>query len=187
MKRSMLNLLISFSAVLLLAAAGFAQSDPLGKVDECTVVLNETAKPDHWEVVINLKNDEPLFGLVFPLLIKSDKGQLRYDSTSFAGSRVENFAVKIPHEDTSYTHTGEGLKINIGLIGAVGPEQVELEPGSGMIAKHYITAITKGVTTENIVVDTTFIRPANHLMGTMIDAKTNVKPKFTFERGGSKK
>ena len=187
MKRVVPYLLICISALLVFSPAVVAQSDPKGGADECTVILNETAKPDHWEIVVNLTNEKPLFGLVFPLLIRSEKGQLRYDSTSFAGSRVENFAVKIPHQDTSHTHAGEGLKINIGLIGSVGPDQVELQPGSGVIAKHYVTALTKGITTESIVVDSTFIRPANHLMGTMIDAKTNVKPKFKFQRGGKQK
>jgi hypothetical protein len=172
---------------MMLTVSVFAQSDPKGKVDKCTVVLNETAKADHWEVVINFTNDEPLFGLVFPLLITSDKGRLRYDSTSFAGSRVENFAVKIPYEDTSFTNTGEGLKLNVGLIGSVGPDPTELQPGSGVIARHYISGHDKGVTTKSIVIDTTFIRPANRLTATMIDAKTNVKPAFSFERGGEKK
>jgi len=185
-KRSKLNLLISVLAVLLLAVSVFAQTDPKGKVDECTVLLNETAKPNHWEVVINFTNDEPLFGLVFPLLIRSDKGKLRYDSTSFAGSRVADFAVKIPHEDTSFTNTGQGLKLNIGLIGSVGPEPTELQPGSGVIARHYNTGLDKAVTTESIVIDTTFIRPANRITGTMIDAKTNIKPAFKFDRGGKK-
>jgi hypothetical protein len=185
-KRNMFNLSISLLAVLLLSVWAFAQEDPKGKVDECTVVLNETAKADHWEVVINFTNDEPLFGLVFPLLIKSDKGRLRYDSTSFAGSRVADFAVKIPYEDTAFTNKGGGLKLNIGLIGSVGPEPTELQPGSGVIAKHYITGLDKGITTESIVVDTTFIRPANRITGTMIDAKTNIKPSFKFKGAGKK-
>jgi hypothetical protein len=176
------NLLVSILFVLAIAVSISAQSDPMGKTDECSVVLKETAKPNHWEVEINLTNDQPLFGLVFPLLIRSDKGQLRYDSTSFAGCRVENFAVKIPHEDTAFTRKGEGLKINLGLIGSVGPDPIELQPGSGVIAKHYITALDKEVTTESIVVDTTFIDPANRLTTTMIDAKTSIKPKFVFER-----
>ncbi len=186
MKRNMFNLSISLLAVLLLTVSAFAQNDPKGEVDECTVVLNETAKADHWEVVINFTNDEPLFGLVFPLLIKSDKGKLRYDSTSFAGTRVADFTVKIPYEDTAFTNKGGGLKLNIGLIGSVGPEATELQPGSGVIAKHYITGLDKGITTESIVVDTTFIRPANRITGTMIDAKTNIKPSFKFLGAGKK-
>ncbi len=186
MRRNTFNLSISLLAVLLLTVSAFAQGDPVGKVDECTVVLNETAKADHWEVVINFTNDEALFGLVFPLLIKSDKGKLRYDSTSFAGTRVADFAVKIPYEDTAFTNKGGGLKLNIGLIGSVGPEATELLPGSGVIARHYITGLDKGITTASIVVDTTFIRPANRITGTMIDAKTNIKPSFKFLGAGKK-
>ena len=172
--------------MLLFAASSWAQDDPIGKTDECKVVLKETAKPNHWEVEVNFTNDEPLFGLVFPLLIHSEKGKLTYDSTSFADSRIAKFAVKIPFEDTTFTKKGKGLKINLGLIGSVGPKPYELQPGSGVIARHYITG-DKNVTTKSIVVDSTFIRPANHLMGTMIDAQTNVKPKFKFERANKKK
>ena len=81
--------------------------DPMGEQDVCTVVLKETAKPNHWIVEVNLTNDEPLFGMTFPFLITSSKGSLTYDSTSFAGTRVENFAVKIPHEDVDFTKTGK--------------------------------------------------------------------------------
>lgn len=175
------NILYTLLAVFLFVGICSAQSDPIGKVDECKIILKETAKPNHWEVEVNYTNDEPLFGMVFPLLIVSDKGQLTYDSTSFAGSRVEKFAVKIPHEDTAFTKTGKGLKLNIGLIGSVGPEAYELQNGSGVIARHYITG-SKGVTTASISVDSTFIQPANHIMGTMIDAKTSVKPTFKFQR-----
>jgi len=183
MKQSILYALI---AVFMLVGLGLAQSDPVGKPDECKVVLKETAKPNHWEVDINFTNDEPLFGMVFPLLITSDKGKLTYDSTSFVGTRVENFAVKIPHEDKAFSKSGKGLKLNIGLIGSVGPEAVELPKGSGVIARHYISG-DKDVTTASISVDSTFIDPANHIMGTMIDAKVSIKPTFSFERAGSKK
>jgi len=178
------NILYTVLAVFLCVGFSVAQSDPIGKVDECKIVLKETAKPDHWEIEVNFTNDEPLFGMVFPLLIVSDKGKLSYDSTSFAGSRVEEFAVKIPHEDTAFTNTGKGLKLNIGLIGSVGPEAYELQKGSGVIARHYISG-EKGVTTASISVDSTFIQPANHIMGTMIDAKTSVKPAFSFERASA--
>lgn len=183
MKRNTLNLCLVMMISLLMVGSLLAQNDPKGKVDQCTVVLKETAKPNHWEVEINYTNDEPLFGMVFPLLIRSDKGNLMYDSTSFADSRVEDFAVKIPFEDTTYTKLGKGLKINLGLIGSVGPNSLEMKPGKGLIARHYISG-EKGVTTGSIMVDSTFINPANHIMGTMIDAKTSIKPAFKFERAG---
>jgi hypothetical protein len=160
-----------------------AQADTVGEKDKCEVLLKETAKPNHWMVEINLTNDEPLFGMVFPLRIWSTKGQLTYDSTSFVGSRIEDFAVKIPFEDTTHYKDKTGLMINLGLIGSVGPDATELKPGSGMIARHFISG-DKSVSTESIQVDSTFIYPSNRLMGTMIDAKTSIKPDFEFKKGG---
>ena len=156
--------------------------DPMGEQDMCTVVLKETAKPNHWIVEINLTNDEPLFGMTFPFLISSSKGSLSYDSTSFAGTRIENFAVKIPHEDVAFTKTGKGLKINVGLIGSIGPVALVLEPGSGVIARHYITG-SGGVTTKDIMVDSTFMEPSNTLRTTMLDSRISVYPDFEFKRG----
>ncbi len=175
--------IILMVAMVFWLSAAVIYADTVGEKDKCSVVLKETAKPNHWAVEINFTNDEPLFGMVFPLHIWSDKGELTYDSTSFAGTRVEDFAVKIPFQDTENYKDTKGLMINLGLIGSVGFESTELKPGSGPIAYHYITG-TKGVTTESIVVDTTFIYPSNRIMGTMIDAKTRIKPTFEFKRAG---
>ncbi len=156
-------------------------ADPVGDVDKCTVVLKETAKANHWMVEVNLTNDEPLFGMVFPLILTSSAGQISYDSTSFAGTRIESFAVKIPHEDEDFTKSGKGLKLNLGLIGSIGPVANTLDPGSGVLARHYITG-SKGVTTETIMVDTTFVDPANTLRLNMLDASTTILPEFEFKR-----
>ncbi len=175
--------IILMAAVIFCLSTAIVYGDSVGKQDECTVVLKETAKANHWAVEINFTNDEPLFGMVFPLHIWSEKGDLTYDSTSFAGTRVEDFAVKIPFQDTVNHKDKKGLMLNLGLIGSVGPEPTELQPGSGPIALHYISG-AKGVTTESIVVDTTFIYPSNRIMGTMIDARTSIKPTFKFKRAG---
>lgn len=179
---------IAILGVLAIAVPSFAQSDAYGKPDACQVVLKETAKPNHWAVEINFTNDEAVFGLIFPLIISSSKGELSYDSTSFAGSRVDSFAVKIPYEDTSWTAKEASLRINLGMIGSISPSPIELHPGSGLIARHYISG-AKDVTTESISVDTTFIGPSNRLLATMYDPdKGSIKPTFTFERaGGTKK
>jgi len=174
--------ILMMSAVLVFGQEPDEPRDPVGDMDQCTVILKETAKPNHWVIEINLKNDEPLFGMTFPLMISSTAGNLSYDSTSFAGTRIENFAVKIPYEDTLFTNSGKGLKLNIGLIGSIGPVAYVLDPGEGTIARHYISG-TKGVTTEAITVDSTFIGPSNTLRTTMLDSRTSVYPDFEFKRG----
>jgi hypothetical protein len=70
---------------------------------------------------------------------------------------------------------------NLGILASMTPPLKYIDPGQGPIARLYFTAEAK-TSLPNIVVDTTFFPPSNHLMGVLPDAKTNIYPGYEFIR-----
>jgi len=170
------------SALLLLSALAIA-GDKANKEPNknlCEVIVRPTDKASHFEIEINLTNDEPIAAASFPFSIAAGDMMMYYDSISFAGSRAEFCAAKIPNPDTA------NQRFNLGLLASMTPPLKFIDPGQGTIAKLYYTG-EKGVGLQDIIVDTVFFPPSNHLMGVLPDAKTNVYPGFKFTREPKKK
>jgi hypothetical protein len=157
-----------FSTAILIA--GESKGD---KANLCEVKLRPTKVKNHFEFEILLTNDQPISAMTFPFLITAGDKKMMYDSISFADSRAEFCAVKIPNPDTA------SQKINLGILTSMTPPLKYIDPGSGRIARLYYTG-EDGTTLEDIKVDTTFFPPSNHLMGVLPDAKTNLHPAFKF-------
>jgi len=161
-------LLFIFSTAILLA--GESKGD---KANLCEVKLRPTSVKNLYEFEILLTNDQPISAITFPFTVTAGDKKMMYDSVSFADSRAEFCAVKIPNPDTT------NQKINLGILSSMTPPLKYIDPGSGRIARLYFTG-EDGVTLKSIVVDTTFFPPSNHLMGVLPDAKTNLYPAFKF-------
>jgi len=145
----------------------------VGKEDVCEVKVRPTEVKNHYEFEILLTNKEPINAMSFPFYISAGEKKMYYDSVSFEGSRAEFCAVKIPNPDTA------SQKINLGILTSMTPPIRYIDPGEGRIAKLYFTG-DNGVTVNDIVVDTTFFPPSNHLMGVLPDGKTQIYPKFKY-------
>lgn len=141
----------------------------------CEVVLKPTDIKNHYLIELRLINDQPLAAIAFPLIIKAAKTEMMYDSISFAKTRAEFCAVKIPNADTAEQ------KFNLGILASMTPPLKYIDPGEGPIARLYFTSRDK-TKLEDIMIDTTFFPPSNHLMGVLPDAKTNISPAFRFIR-----
>lgn len=141
----------------------------------CEVVLKPTDIKNHYLIELRLINDQPLAAITFPLLIEAAKTKMMYDSISFAKTRAEFCAVKIPNADTAEQ------KFNLGILASMTPPLKYIEPGEGPIARLYFTSKDK-TSLQDIMVDTTFFPPSNHLMGVLPDAKSNISPSFRFIR-----
>jgi hypothetical protein len=139
----------------------------------CEVFVRQTKISNHFEIEIMLTNDKPIAAMSFPFSIKAGKKQMVYDSISFTGSRAEFCAAKIPNVDTA------NQIFNLGILASMTPPLKFIDPGSGTIAKLYYTA-EKGTRLNEVLVDTVFFPPSNHLMGVLPDAKTNLYPDFKF-------
>jgi hypothetical protein len=161
-------LLFIFSTAILLAGESKADKGNL-----CEVILHPTKAKNHYELEVLLTNNQPISAITFPFLVTAGDKKMMYDSISFSDSRAEFCAVKIPNPDTA------SQKINLGILTSMTPPLKYIDPGSGLIAKLYYTG-EAGVTLKDIVVDTTFFPPSNHLMGVLPDAKTNIYPAFKF-------
>ncbi len=165
------------AALLLISALAIAgeKTKQVSKDNLCEVIVRPTDKASHFEIEILLTNDEPIAAASFPFLITAGEKKMYYDSVSFEGSRAEFCAAKIPNPDTSKQI------FNLGILASMTPPLKYIDPGSGTIAWLYYTG-EKGVALEDVIVDTTFFPPSNHLMGVLPDAKTNIYPAFKFTR-----
>jgi hypothetical protein len=161
-------LLFIFSSAILLAGESKGDNKNL-----CEVKLRPTKAKNHFELEILLTNDQPISAITFPFLITAGEKKMMYDSISFADSRAEFCAVKIPNPDTT------NQKFNLGILSSMTPPLKYIDPGSGRIARVYYTG-EDGTKMQDIKVDTTFFPPSNHLMGVLPDAKTNLYPAFKF-------
>ncbi|MBD3218612.1 MAG: hypothetical protein GF310_10075 [candidate division Zixibacteria bacterium] len=173
MKPKQAILLLTALLFIVSSAILIAQESKGGKENICEVQVRSTDVKNHYEIEILLTNNKPITAMSFPFLITAGEKMMYYDSISFANSRAEFCAVKIPNPDTA------NQKINLGLLTSMTPPLKYIDPGEGTIAKLYYTS-DKGVMLKDIVVDTTFFPPSNHLMGVLPDAKTNIYPAFKY-------
>lgn len=116
-------------------------------------------------VGVRFFNDNEVKGITCPFLIS---GPVSYDSTSFAGSRVEYL------EFTSSNYNFSESKL---LIGAVPVEEEAIPPGTGRLCKIWFTL---NDTMGTLTLDTTFFEPSNHLAFVAGDPPEDYTPQFTL-------
>jgi hypothetical protein len=150
--------IITFLAagLILLTGTAFAQNDPIGKTDTVTLIVDSPA-PGTWVISANIWNDEDLAAIDIPIKYTAGITKLIVDSISFAGTRMEYFAQKYNPIDTA------GQMMHFGGFAYMGPDKPPLVPGSGELARVYISAVgdkKPGV----FAVDTCTMAPNSTLM-----------------------
>jgi hypothetical protein len=152
------KLFASLCAVLVFVVAGSvsAQDDPLGKIDTVTLVIN-TLEEGKWMVSAHVWNDEELAAIDVPISYTAGMARLKIDSVSFADTRIDYFAQKYAPVDA------ETQTMHFGGLAYMGPDKPPLAPGSGEVARVYIS-VTGDKKAKTIAIDTTTVKPNNTLM-----------------------
>lgn len=162
------GLLVSMAGAFAALAQQKHPFDENGKLDTVAVETRQLAE-SQWVAIVTLQNDENLAAMTLPLSWRPHNGHFRLDSASYSGLRTEYFALK-----TFYPDTIAGT-ILIGLISNLGTDRPPLEPGSGPIARLHFTSLKNP--SENLVVDTAFVRPFNVLQLVTPDVRS-ILPAF---------
>lgn len=145
-----------FAGLLVLAGAASAQEDPIGKTDTVTLVV-DSPEPGKWVISASIWNDEDLAAIDIPIKYTAGITRLKIDSISYAGTRMETFAQKYNPIDTA------NQTMHFGGFAYMGPDKPPLAPGSGEIARIYISAYGDKKP-EVFAVDTCFMAPNSSLM-----------------------
>jgi hypothetical protein len=133
-----------------------AQQDPLGKTDTVTLAVEKLA-PGKWVVSASVWNDEELAAIDIPIKYTAGMARLNVDSVSYAGTRMEFFAQKYSPVDTA------NQIMHFGGFAYMGPDKPPMAPGSGEVARVYISAIGDKKP-DVFAVDTCFMEPNSTLM-----------------------
>jgi len=168
-----------FAGLLVLAGAVSAQEDPIGKIDTVTLVV-DAPEPGKWVISASVWNDEDLAAIDIPLKYTAGITRLNIDSVSYAGTRMEFFAQKYNPIDTA------NQTMHFGGFAYMGPDKPPMAPGSGEVARIYISAAgekTPGV----FAVDTCFMAPNSTLMLVDKNAKIIVPFLKIMDKGDAKK
>lgn len=162
------RLFTTLMVVGLLASAGSisAQTDPLGTTDTVTLVVHNPA-PGKWMVSAHVWNDEELAAIDIPIKYTAGMARLIVDSVSYAGGRIDYFAQKYNPIDTA------NQMMHFGGFAYMGADKPPLMPGSGEVAKIYISA-TGDKKPGVFAVDTCFVQPNSRLMLVDKNAKSIV-------------
>jgi hypothetical protein len=147
---------VLIAGLLLLTGAASAQQDPLGKTDTVTLAI-EKLQPGKWVVIASVWNDEEIAAIDIPIKYTAGVARLNIDSVSYAGTRMEYFAQKYNPIDTA------NQIMHFGGFAYMGPDKPPMAPGSGEVARVYISVIgdkKPGV----FAVDTCFMAPNSSLM-----------------------
>lgn len=173
MKPKQVILLLTALVFIISSAILIAQESKGDEENICEVKVRPTEAKNHYEFEISLVNNNPINAMSLPFFVSAGEKKMYYDSVSFDGSRAEFCAVKIPNPDTT------NQKILLGILTSMTPPLKYIDPGEGRIATLYFTG-EDGVNVNDIVVDTTFFPPSNHLMWVLPDGKTQIYPKFIY-------
>jgi hypothetical protein len=150
--------------------------DPFGRVDVAEVVVTQIAD-NHFALQLHWSNDQELAALTYPLKITGKNFLMHYDSVSWKG-RAEYFSVKaVRPEDTLQ-------QVVVGFVNDLGEGKPPLSKAEGIVATLFYTADSgdKKVGVCDIMVDTTFIDPANVLFGVTPGATGEVHPEYKLTR-----
>ncbi len=187
MSPRLLTTAILVAGLCLTAAAVSAQTDPIGKVDTVSLFLENTGE-GKWMISAHVWNDEELAAIDIPVEYTAGIAKLGVDSVSYAGARIEYFTHKFNPTDSA------GQTVRIGGLARMNPNKPLLAPGSGEIARVYISSRDKrepGI----FAADSTTLPPNGTLMLVDKNAKSiipvlkivTVKPEKKAEKTKGKK
>lgn len=151
-------------ACLLATPVIWAQTDPIGKVDTVTLKV-EALAAGKWMVSAHVWHDEALAAIDIPIKYSAGMAKLFVDSVSFKGTRMESFAQKYAPVDTA------AQIMHFGGLAYMGPDKPPLAPGSGEVARIYISA-KGGKEPGAFAIDTATAQPNSTLM--LVDEKAKI-------------
>lgn len=163
----------------LMAGSALSQNDPIGEIDTVTVVV-EPLDAGSWVVTTHVWNDEEIGGVGIPLKYSAGVATLNFDSISYAGTRMETFAKQYHQVDTA------NQMVHFGGFPYMAPNQPPMPPGSGEMARFYISVVGDKKPGP-FAVDTVTMKPNNSLMLVDRNAKS-IKPalKIIYMEKGKK-
>ena len=169
MLKGLRNILFIFLVLLLMPNRSFSQD--LGEPDTCTVEQIGTVQPSsHFELKINVFNDEALGGYAIPLNFGAPPMDITCDSLSFTGTRTINPGLYGLEVDTA----------NYSLILYAVWYSGNLAPGEGSIATLYFSTGPNWDTAQGYFIDT-MIWPPTQSLEFSDDAGNSFVP--IFKRG----
>jgi hypothetical protein len=158
---------------MVLYAAASAQKDVFGKPDTCRIVVMQDEKNNQGMASVSVFNDEELAAMTLPFYYGNGKSPIRVDSIIFRNTRSEYFDMKTQLVD-SVRQT-----VLIGLIPDMSGTKPPMKKGDGEVVRIYFS--TSGSKFEDVLMDTTWIKPQNHLKFVTPDVK-GIFPSFDNSR-----
>lgn len=150
----------------LTAGMALAQTDPIGKVDTLSLVV-ETIGNGKWMVTASLWNDENLAAIDIPLKYSAGVARVAIDSVSFAGTRVDGFEQRTAQIDSVKQ------VMHFGGFAYILSQKPPLAPGKGEVGRIFFSA--RGDKKPGpFVVDTTAYSASSTLVLADVNAKTIV-------------
>lgn len=150
----------------LTAGMALAQSDPLGKVDTVSLVV-ETIDAGKWMVTANLWNDENLAAIDIPLKYSAGVAKIGIDSVSFKGTRIDGFEQRAAQIDSVKQ------VMHFGGFAYIASQKPPLPAGKGEVGRIYFS-VRGDKKPGPFVVDTTAYSVSSTLMLADVNAKTIV-------------
>lgn len=152
------------------SSSSFAQKDPFGKPDTCRIVVFQDEKSNQAMASVSVFNDEDIAAMTLPLRYGNGKSPIKCDSITFRKTRTELFDMKSKLIDTLHQ------TVLIGLISDMSGNKPPMKKGDGEVAKLYFT-LPKGAKFQDVLIDTTWIKPFNMLKLVTPDVK-GIYPEF---------
>ena len=152
------------------SSSSFAQKDAFGKPDTCRIAVFQEEKSNQVMLSVSVFNDEDLAAMTLPFRYGNGKTPIKCDSVRFWKTRSEYFDMKTELVDTVRQ------TVLIGLIADMSGSKPPMEKGDGEVAKIYFT-IDKSSKFEDVLVETTWVRPFNVLKFVTPDVK-GIYPAF---------
>lgn len=134
-----------------------ANDKPVSKNDTVLVQVYKGGGTNQIVLEVSLTNADSLAGMVVPLSATVPGVKMSYDSTSFAGTRIEYFQLKTDHQPDSTKPA-----VLLGLIADMSGSNPPLPPGRGTVAKIYFTG-DGAVDLAKVKVQKIQVPPANQL------------------------
>jgi hypothetical protein len=172
--------LLAALALLVVSVAVTAQnkpSDAFGRIDKAEVVVKHV-KADVFSLDLRWNNDQQLAAFTYPLIVRGKGFHMRYDSVSWS-PRTSYFAVK------SVMPIDSLQQVLIGFFADLDGTKEPLAIAEGSVATLYFTgegSSKSGSDPCGVIIDTTFIRPANTLSGVTPDGAGLIQPVFEVSR-----
>ncbi len=152
----------------------FAQKDTFGKPDTCRVVVFQDEKNNQLMASVSVFNDEDLAAMTLPFRYGNGKSPIKCDSVVFWETRSQYFDMKTRFVDTTRQ------TVLIGLIADMSGSMPPMKKGDGEVARIYFTINTNSKF-EDVVMDTTWVKPFNVLKFVTPDVK-GIYPAFDNSR-----